>query len=52
MTFDYDVVIIGAGAAGLMSAIKAGKGGRRVLLLDNAKKLAQKIRISGGGAAT
>ena len=49
MTFDYDVVIIGAGAAGLMCAIEAGKRGRRVLVLDHAKKLAEKIRISGGG---
>ena len=49
MTFDYDVVIIGAGAAGLMCAIEAGKRGRRVLVLDHGKKLAEKIRISGGG---
>ena len=49
MTFDFDVVIIGAGAAGLMCAIEAGKRGRRVLVLDHAKKLAEKIRISGGG---
>jgi len=49
VTFDYDVVIIGAGAAGLMCAIEAGKRGRRVLVLDHAKKLAEKIRISGGG---
>lgn len=44
-----DVVIIGAGAAGLMCAIEAGKRGRRVRLLDHAAKLAEKIRISGGG---
>ncbi len=49
MTFDYDVVIVGAGAAGLMCAVEAGKRGRRVLVLDHAKKLAEKIRISGGG---
>jgi predicted Rossmann fold flavoprotein len=49
VTFDFDVVIIGAGAAGLMCAIEAGKRGRRVLVLDHAKKLAEKIRISGGG---
>ena len=45
----YDVIIIGAGAAGLMCAIEAGKRGRRVLLLDHAKKVGEKIRISGGG---
>lgn len=44
-----DVVIIGAGAAGMMCAIEAGKRGRRVLLLDHAEKLGEKIRISGGG---
>ena len=52
MTFDYDVVIIGAGAAGLMCAIEAGKRGRRVLVLNHGNKLAENIRISGGGAAT
>jgi predicted Rossmann fold flavoprotein len=46
---DYDVVIIGAGAAGLMCAIEAGKRGRRVIVLDKARKLAPKILISGGG---
>lgn len=45
----YDVVIIGAGAAGLMCAAEAGKRGRRVLLLDKAKAVGEKIRISGGG---
>ena len=45
----YDVIIVGAGAAGLMSAIEAGKRGRKVLLLDHAKKIGEKIRISGGG---
>ena len=49
MIFDYDVVVIGAGAAGLMCAIEAGKRGRHVLVLDHAKKLGEKIRISGGG---
>lgn len=44
-----DVVILGAGAAGLMCAIEAGKRGRKVLVLDHAKKVAEKIRISGGG---
>ncbi|MDO5680146.1 MAG: NAD(P)/FAD-dependent oxidoreductase [Pelistega sp.] len=45
----YDVVIIGAGAAGMMCAAVAGARGKRVLLIDHAKKLAEKIRISGGG---
>ena len=49
MTQKYDVIIIGAGAAGLMSAIEAGKRGRKVLLVDHAKKIGEKIRISGGG---
>ncbi len=44
-----DVVIIGAGAAGMMCAIEAGKRGRRVVLVDHAEKLGEKIRISGGG---
>ena len=44
-----DVIIIGAGGAGMMCAIEAGKRGRRVLLLDHAEKLGEKIRISGGG---
>ena len=44
-----DVVIIGAGAAGMMCAIEAGKRGRSVVLLDHAEKLGEKIRISGGG---
>jgi len=44
-----DVVIIGAGAAGLMCAIEAGKRGRSVLVLDKANKPAEKVRISGGG---
>jgi len=45
----FDTIIIGAGAAGLMCAIEAGKRGRRVLLLDKAKKPGRKILISGGG---
>lgn len=45
----YDAIIIGAGAAGLMCAIAAGKRGRRVWLVDHASKTAEKIRISGGG---
>jgi len=49
MTQKYDVIIVGAGAAGLMSAIEAGKRGRKVLLMDHSKKIGEKIRISGGG---
>jgi predicted Rossmann fold flavoprotein len=45
----FDVVVIGAGAAGMMCAIEAGKRGRRVLVLDHAKAPGEKIRISGGG---
>ncbi len=44
-----DVLIIGAGAAGMMCAIEAARRGRSVLLLDHSNKLAEKIRISGGG---
>lgn len=44
-----DVVIIGAGAAGLMTAITAGQRGRRVLVLDHANKVGKKILMSGGG---
>jgi len=44
-----DVAVIGAGAAGLFCAAQAGQRGARVLLLDHAAKLAEKIRISGGG---
>ena len=45
----YDVLIIGAGAAGMMCAIEAGRRGRSVLLIDHAKSVGEKIRISGGG---
>ena len=44
-----DVLIIGAGAAGMMCAIECAKRGRKTLVVDHAKKLAEKIRISGGG---
>lgn len=44
-----DVVIVGAGAAGMMAAAEAGKRGRSVMLVDHAKKPGDKIRISGGG---
>jgi predicted Rossmann fold flavoprotein len=45
----FDVVVIGAGAAGLRCAIEAGRRGRKVLVLDHAAKPGEKIRISGGG---
>ena len=46
---EFDVIVLGAGAAGLFCAGIAGQRGLRVLLLDHADKVAQKIRISGGG---
>jgi len=49
MTEKFDIIVVGAGAAGMMSAIEAGKRGRKVLLVDHAKKIGEKIRISGGG---
>ena len=49
MITEYDAIIIGAGAAGMMCAIEAGKRGRKVLLVDHSKKIGEKIRISGGG---
>ena len=49
MSQSYDVIVIGAGAAGLMCAVSAGYRGRSVLILDNAKKAGRKLLISGGG---
>ena len=49
MAEQVDVAVIGAGAAGMMCAAVAGQRGRRVMLIDHAEKLAEKIRISGGG---
>lgn len=49
VTRKFDVVVLGAGAAGMMCAIRAGARGRSVLLLDHAKAPGEKIRISGGG---
>jgi hypothetical protein len=46
---EFDAIILGAGAAGLMCAIEAGKRGRRVVVLDRAEKVGKKILISGGG---
>lgn len=45
----YDVIILGAGAAGLMCAISAGQRGRRVLVLERANRIGKKILMSGGG---
>jgi len=46
---EVDVVVLGAGAAGLMAAIAAGRRGRRVVVLDHAEEAGKKILISGGG---
>ncbi len=48
-TNQFDVIILGAGAAGLLCAIEAGRRSRRVLLIDHAEKAGKKILISGGG---
>jgi predicted Rossmann fold flavoprotein len=45
----WDAIILGAGAAGMMAAIEAGRRGRRVLVIDHARAAGEKIRISGGG---
>ncbi|MCB2020079.1 MAG: NAD(P)/FAD-dependent oxidoreductase, partial [Burkholderiaceae bacterium] len=49
MATEFDVAIIGAGAAGLMCAGLAAQRGLRVILIDHAERIAEKIRISGGG---
>ena len=49
MSQAFDVAVIGAGAAGMMCAAVAGQRGKSVVLIDHAEKLAEKIRISGGG---
>jgi predicted Rossmann fold flavoprotein len=46
---NFDVIVLGAGAAGLISAITAGQRGRKVLLLDSSNKIGKKILMSGGG---
>jgi len=46
---DVDVVVLGAGAAGLMCALQAGRRGRRVLVVDHWPTIGERIRISGGG---
>ncbi len=45
----FDVIVLGAGAAGLMCAIEAGKGGKRVAVIERADRIGKKILISGGG---
>src|SRR5215471_10152276 len=45
----FDVIVVGAGGAGMMCAIEAGKRGRQVALLDHTTKIGRKILISGGG---
>ena len=49
MNRNYEVIVIGAGAAGLMCAIEAGKRNKKVLTIEHSSKIAEKIRISGGG---
>ena len=49
MANDYEVIIVGGGAAGLMCAIEAGNRGRRVLVVEHADEVGKKILISGGG---
>ncbi|MBW8308438.1 MAG: NAD(P)/FAD-dependent oxidoreductase [Candidatus Paracaedibacteraceae bacterium] len=46
---NYDAIVIGGGAAGLMAALQAGRRGRQVLLIEHTAKIGEKIRISGGG---
>jgi len=46
---DFDIAVIGAGAAGMMCAAVAGQRGRKVVLIDHAETIGEKIRISGGG---
>ena len=48
-TENFDVLVLGAGAAGLMCALEAGKRGKRVAVLDHAERVGKKILISGGG---
>ena len=45
----YEAVVVGAGAAGLMCGLQMGKRGKRTLIIERSKNIAEKIRISGGG---
>src|SRR5438105_2907294 len=49
MIHQFDVIVLGAGAAGLMCAIEAGKRGRKVAVLERSERAGKKILISGGG---
>ena len=49
MNRNFEVIVIGAGAASLMCAIEAGKRNKKVLIIEHSSKIAEKIRISGGG---
>ena len=49
MSSNFEIIIIGAGAAGLMCGAIAGARGKNVLIIDHAEKPGEKIRISGGG---
>jgi len=49
MTQQFDAVVLGGGAAGLMCALEAGKRGRRVAVIERAERAGKKILISGGG---
>src|ERR1700676_4669040 len=49
MTQQFDALVLGGGAAGLMCALEAGKRGRRVAVLERAERAGKKILISGGG---
>ncbi len=46
---DFDGVVVGGGAAGLMAAIEAGRRGRRIVVVEHAERVGKKILISGGG---
>ena len=46
---EFDVIVVGGGASGLMAAGRAASRGKKVLLLEKNKKLGEKLKISGGG---